>query len=1283
MHRSLTRLALMCLIGALFFVNPPAVFAQGTNTLSGTVVDSSGAVIPGADVSAKHIGTGVASTTVSNSEGVFSIPSLPIGTYTVTVSLQGFKTVVINDVVLTTGAGADVKATLEVGGVEEQVTVSSSSEIVPTQSSGVSTTVNTNQIQKIPITSRSAMDFVNLLPGVSSPNGNRNAIVNGLPRTAINITLDGVNIQDNTNKGSNGDDGFFAIVSPRLDAIEEVTVSSAGQGADATGDGAVQIKFVTRSGTNTFAGSGYEYFRSDKLNANTWFNNRNGVAKPKLKQNQFGFRVGGPIMLPWFDGHNKAFFFVNYEELRQPSDTTRTRTMLNTSAQAGNFCYATGCVNVLALAAANGQISAVDPTIGKLLNDMRSSTSAGAVSATDVNLDRFVYNVPVQSMRRFPTARVDYNITDNHRYNVAWNYQKFTDTPDTLNSLDPNFPGFPVQAGQSSVRMSLSNGVRSTLTKNMVNEASVAFSYDPVRFFDELNAGMFTGSLANQQGFAIGFPSVGSNLTSPGANPSPQSRNATTLDIRDTVTWLRGSHNITMGGVWSRYHVWLKNSTLVPRATIGMLSNDPANAMFSAANFPGASPANLTAAQNLYALLTGRLTAINGDARIDSSGSYVFEGTGIQLGRLNEMAGFAQDQWRIRQNLTINAGVRYDLQFPFSSENNSYTFVDMANMCGLSGTNGANSCNVFQPGNVPGAHTVFQQYKAGTKSFNLDKNNLAPSAGIAWTPQARPGFLGSLMGAGDFVARAGFARSFSRPAIGDFTSIFNTNPGITIPVQRNAGNGLLLSDGLGAPILLSQSGRLNPAPFNATPTYPIASTGITSLAGFAPDTKIPYSDSFQAGITRSIGKNMALEVRYVGTRGHDDWGLINFNAQDVIQNGFLKEFRTAQANLAANLANGKGSTFAYTGVPGTAPLPIFLAYYNAQPTTNAGNAALYTGSNWTNTTFLGFLSPLNPNPFGFASFNTTNGLQGNATFRGNALTAGLPANFFVANPDILGAAQLRTNLENTRYNSLQIELRRRYAQGLQFQTSYVFGHEYDSTYFGFTNPSVFRRNTGDPGDLTHAIKANVVYDLPFGQGRRWGSNANGLVDRLIGGWQLGISSNVHSGRLVDLGNVRLVGMTKADVQKMFQLRFDNAGKQVYMLPQDVIDNTILAFAVSPTSASGYAGASPTGRYFAPANGPDCLENENGSEGPVGNCGTGQFVVTGPLFQQHDIRISKRTTVVGHTNFEFAAEMLNAFNHPNFLPVGGLGSSTISGYQLTGLQGTNTARVIQLVARFNW
>ncbi len=1233
---------------------------------------------------------------MSNAEGLSSFPGLNIGTYTVTVSLQGFKTFVASDVVLTSGAGASVRATLEVGGLSEQVTVTSTSEIVQTQSSTVSTTINTNQITKLPITSRSAMDFVNMLPGVSTPAGNRDATINGLPRGTINITLDGVNVQDNTLRST---DGFFAIVSPRLDAIEEVSVTTASQGAGDTGQGAVQVKFVTRSGTNNFNGSGYYYYRSDKLNANTWFNNRNAVDKAKLKQNQDGFRVGGPIVVPGlFDGHNRAFFFMNYEQVTQPSDTTRNRTILNPSALAGNFSYVasgvTQTVNVLDLAARSGQIATPDPMIGKLLQQIRSVTSGGSLQAIDPNLDRFSFNVPVQSARHYPTFRLDYNVTDRHRASFAYNYQKFTDYPDTLNNHDPSFPGFPVAAGQASIRLGWSSSMRSTISSNKVNEARLGYSGAPVRFFDEYNKDMFTSSALDQGGFSLRFPTINSALTSPGPAPAPQSRNANSLLVEDTLTWLKGTHSVSMGGSFTQYDVWAKNSNLVPRVNFDTITSDPASGLFSAANFPGASATNLTAAGRLYALLTGRVSSTTGDARInEGTGQYEFMGTGLQRGRLREGGAYVQDAWRFRPNATINAGVRYDVQRPFYPLNSLYSYATVDDLCGVSGKASDNSCNLFKPGTQPGAPTTFKQLEAGTKAYNVDYNNVSPSIGIAWTPDRKPGLLGSLMGTdGDFVIRAGYTRSFSRPGMNDFTGVFNANPGITIPANREEGQGNLGP----LPLLLRDTARLGPPSFPSKPTYPMSDVVTEDVRAFDPNIQVPYADSWSVGVQRSIGRNMGLEVRYVGTRGRDQWrtqsnagvneiGNINFNEFDIFENGFIDEFRRAQANLQANIAAGRGSTFAYTGAPGTAPLPVFLGFFNGQPASAAGNSAAYAGANWQNQNFLNFLAIRNPNPFGFAPLlpngnNNANGLLNNATFRTNAANAGIPANYFIVNPNLIGGALLTTNIGKTKYDSLQIELRRRAFQGLQFQTSYVFGHAFVSNWETFRQDKFWIRDAGTPGDLTHQFKANLVYDLPFGEGRRWGGKSNGVVDRVLGGWQAGLAARIQSGRLIDLGNVRLVGMTTSDVEKIFKLRFDDVGRKVWMLPQDVIDQTINAFSVSATSPTGYAGAAPTGRYFAPANGPDCIEVDNGAQ--YGACAARSVVVPGPMFRQFDLRLSKRTKVVGHTDAEFAIEALNVFNQANFVPVGGIGS-TLADYEVTALTGTNTSRVVQLVWRVNW
>jgi hypothetical protein len=251
-----------------------------------------------------------------------------------TVSLQGFKTAILNNVVVNAGVPASVRATLDVGVLQEQVVVQANAELVQTVSATVSTTLDTRQVMNLPLSSRNAADFITFLTGVQTAAGTRDSIVSGLPQSTINMTLDGVNIQDNTNKTT---DGFFAIVGPRLDAVEEITFTTVAGGAETSGMGATQIRFVTRSGTNDFRGSVFHNYRSDELNANTWFNKRDGLAKSELLRNQPGFNLGGPIVLPGFNGRNKAFFFVNYEELREPSSVRRTRQLLTPQAQQGLF----------------------------------------------------------------------------------------------------------------------------------------------------------------------------------------------------------------------------------------------------------------------------------------------------------------------------------------------------------------------------------------------------------------------------------------------------------------------------------------------------------------------------------------------------------------------------------------------------------------------------------------------------------------------------------------------------------------------------------------------------------------------------------------------------------------------------------------------------------------------------------------------------------------------------------------------------------------------------------
>jgi hypothetical protein len=1216
--------------------------------------------------------------------------------YTVTVTLQGFKTFVAENVELAPGVSRAVRAVLEVGVLEETVVVTGGTELMQTATPTVSKTLNANQIGKLPLTSRNALSAIVFLPGVNTPAGERDSTVNGLPQGAINITLDGMSVQDNYLKTS---DGFFARLSPRLDAVEAVTVTSAAQGADAAGQGAVQIKFVTRSGSNNYTGSGYMYYKHDALNANTWFNNRDLAPDPEtgkapksqLRQYQPGVRFGGPIWIPGvYNGRNKAFFFTNYEQFRQPSNITRNRIILSPDAQQGIFRYTGGPANGVNLFQLRPN-EPIDPTIAGVLAAIRSASETGSIAPqTDPNLQRATFQVESKNINHYPTVRVDYNLSDKHRLTGSFNYQHINSTPDTTNSREPFFPGFTNTGSQQSTRWTTSESLRSTLSANLVNEFRIGKTGGATFFSPELSADMWgPNANPNTGGFHL---TLGAGLANVGGGPTPSSREASTINAENSLNWIKGTHSLTFGGAWTQVDLWLTNQTLVPTLSFGIATGDPAAGIFNTTNFPGASNTTLNNARAIYSLLTGRVTSIAGNARLnENTNVYEYLGAGTQRGRMREVGLWAQDQWRWKPSLTVNVGLRYELQYPFYPLNNSYLTATMADVCGISGVAGNGGCNLFQPGVTPGVHPTFQRFSKNVRAFDVDYNNFAPNLGLAWTPHVESGLLRSVLGSeeGDTVLKAGYSIAYNRGGMSDFSDVFGANPGVTLTTNRTQALGNLTMDGGPLPLLFSQRERLGAPEVPADLALPFTEVVTGDINIFDPNLEVPYAQTWTAGVQRKLTRDTAIEVRYVGTRHLAGWTEYNYNEINIVENGFLDEFRRAQANLRANIAAGPGAgciggvttsgcqnNFAFTGAPGTAPLPIFLAHYNAQPTSNSGNAALYTGSNWTNTALLAFLAERNPNPYGFASTNATNGLVGNATFRDNAVKAGLAPNFFIANPDLIGGANVTGNGGYTRYDSMQVDFRKRLSGGLQLDANYVFGKAYESNRFSFRFPRESRLSTGTLGGITHAVKTNWVWELPFGRGRRFASNTGPIMERIVGGWEIDGTGRIQSGRLLNLGNVRLVGMTEDDVREMYKLRFDADGKVVYMLPQDVIDNTVKAFSVSPTSATGYGpDGPPEGRYFAPANGPDCIEIAGGR----GDCGTGDLVVSGQRLIRFDISAVKRFEIRGRVNAEFRAEMLNAFNHPYFTPVGGLGSDP-DDYRVTG---ADSGRQIQLVWRLNW
>jgi hypothetical protein len=1249
-------------------------FAQGgtTSTISGVAVDKDGGVVPGALVTVKNTATGRELTTNTGSTGTFSVPALEAGAYTVSVALSGFKTF-STEVRLAIGTTAEVKAVLQVGDLKEVVNVVSSAEIVNTQTNSVSSTLNSDQIVKLPATTRNLINAVTFLPGVNTTTTNRGSTINGLPQSFIAISLDGVTNNDNFNKSS---DGFFAMITPRPDAIEAVQVTTAGGAADTGGHGAVTVNFVTRSGTNRFTGSGYWYNRNPDFNTNYFFNELNNLPKNDVTLNQYGFRQGGPIVIPGvWDGRGKAFFFYNYEQLRLPNNFTRTRVAATPEAMQGIFRYniSSGGVvtevrerNVLAIAAANGISNALDPTVMQVLNDIRSATLSfdkGVLNPrTDPNTLDYVWQSPGFQKEWQPTAKVDFNLSARHRLSGTISRVTVERDPDHLNGADRRFPGFANYRLFKSPRPLASMAFRSTLGANFVNEIRGGGPWGTSYFgrFDETDGPQ---TFSRMDGFAMNLPDIGSDLTDPYVSNNPSWRGTPSLNIEDTVNWLRGSHSFTFGGAVFLGSAYEFAQQRVPTISFGIEDPDPAAVLFTTANFPGASNAQLGAAENLFAMLTGHVSQVGGQVALDPvTNQYVYLGPRKRAGKLNTYSTFIQDSWRLRPTVTLNLGLRWEMQTPFWPSNDVMSMTTYTDACGISGlSNGV--CNFFQPGTLTGVRPQFYQYDAGNPGYKTDKNNFAPNIGVAWRPNVQSGFGRQVLGDPDLATvRAGYSVSYNREGFGVFTGTFGANPGSTLTVNRNNANGNLVLPGESWPVLFTEKSRLGPpADMPQSPTYPIQVRPARqdSLNLFHPDLQVPYARSYSLGLQRAITRDMAVDIRYIGTRGVNQWTDEEYNERNLIENGFYDEFLKAKANFEANQRLGRGNTFAYFGDGSqTQPLPTYLAYFNAR--NDATNAAAYTGGNWTNTTFVSRFSKHNPSPSGSAG-----DLDGNEARRTNAIAAGIPVNHFVLNPDV-GGAGVTTSGAYSSYDAFQIELRRRLSRGFQINGSYQYAREYGSSNLGLH----YGRVSTEGANVRHAIKVQWDWTIPVGRGRRFGTDMNPWLD--------GVQA-----RTLNFGNVRLVGMTVDELTKEYYYRVDRTLRVAIMLPQDIIDNTRRAFSTSATSATGYSDLGvPEGRYIAPANYDGCIQLYSGQ------CAQRSLLIRAPWFTRFDMSVRKRFATGNRMSYEVQFDLLNVFDNINFNPTANPGSAaTIFQTGSAYTDASNTfdpgGRLGQLSLRVNW
>ena len=1223
---------------ALLALAAAAVSQINTSVMDGTVTDPQGALIPHAQVTVTNILTGQKFEILTDDKGHWAIPSLPTATYTVDVSAPGFKKAQKPDVKMDAGIPATVNLVLEVGAVSETVEVVGGAEVVQSTTATVSSDLTGRQVNDLPIPSRNATDLIVTLPGTNTPAGPRNTTFDGLPQATVNMTLDGVNIQDNLLKNGSGG-AFYPVVYPRTDAIEEVSVTTAASGAESLGEGAIQVKFVTRSGTNNWHGGGFWQERNTFFDANTYFNNIDGLARDRILLHQVGAHIGGPIL------KNRLFIFFNYEVFRFPQSWNEAQdkgaqlTVLTDPARNGIFTYRNSSgqlqqVNLYTLAGAAGYPSTPDPLIANTLSQIAAATAQGGsltsrVTANDYNRNNYNFLAPGEHKIDFPQGKLDWVINSKHHWEATGGVNPYRLFPDGINAVIPVFPGSgtvlgsKVNAGQREAFWTGSTALRSTWSSRWTSEIRFGMSSGNVLFFNDVTPNLF----APWRGYA---PNMAGFVTVPYNASTFSRRNDPVAQLTGSVTWLRGGHLVNMGGSFSQINEWTASwgTQVIPRVSFGVQSTDPILSLFNSTNFPGSSAADLSNAEALYALLTGRVSSITQSVVLgEQSKTYGPNGT-IGRYRQREFGLYVQDSWKISPRLTLNYGLRLENQYPFRAFNNTYTRPGFAGLYGVSGVG-----NLFQPGSSTGALPVLTPVTGDTAGYSA-VHFPSPTVGVAYVLPKAAGPLGWLLGTGEgaSVLRAGFSIATVRE---QFTIPWSSNQGVSINTSADPISTNTAAFGPAGSVLFSNP-TLPSVAVASTPTYPLALAPGNSINDYDPNIKSRYVESWNVGLQRPLTRDTVLEVRYVGNHSARAWAALNLNEVNVVENGFLNQFQTAQNNLAiangesvAQLTSGslKSSNFFNQGLAGQQDVPIL-------------STALAGASN---STLANYVAQGQAGAF-------ANSIAGNTAQMGRLVAAGYPANLFQVNPATGGSgANLTTNQGGSSYNSLQVEVRRRLSRGLLVGASYAWAHAFTTGQVlslrnrtGVTYPSAF--------DQRHGIKLNWVYELPIGQNQRFLNSSNPVLRKAAEGWQIAGIARIQSGTPSELissrqtfntadAGVVLHNLTTSQLQSMMSINKLGNGIVNY-LPQSLITNSLAAFQLINTPLD------PNAPYIGPALTP----------GQLGN----QVFLYGPWFQKWDVSLVKRTRVAEGKTIEFRAQALNIFNHPNFFLVpNGSGNITVN------------------------
>jgi carboxypeptidase family protein len=1309
-----------CLLAVVLIALPCAWAQHGTEgNVSVTVLDPSGSVVDGAQLELRDLSTNAARTAQSSSAGTYTFVNLPLGNYKLTASKPGFKSQVFDQVVVQATKTTDINATLAVGALSETVEVTATAApLIETTSNAIGNVIDLKQIEDLPIQGRDLTQLTQLVPGYTGTLADGGGTWNGLPSIAQGNSIDGV-------QGSAGRMKFGGAaepaVEPRVENIQEMTVQTdqldLNQGY---GTSSMQINFVTRRGSNAFHGRAYEDFRNDWLDANSWSNDFVNASQPrlpgnrlplpnKLILNEFGGSVGGPII------KNKLFFFGGLSLHRQPSQATPFAKVIGSSAQSGMFTYigndlAPHTVDLFNLAAscticgATPLPTQVNQVVQSQLSDINSALKLGALTQDpDPSYVDLNWHVPTPDNEYFPTVRLDYNATDRMRFNVAWNYTHI-DQPASIVQALPGSTFSSSGAGNRFKNYTAAFGFDWTLSPTVVNEFRGGFLYNGNFFGYNAKTPPPGTFVVSWQTFVPtnGNNGNGTSFVTPVGSYYPL------FNASDTMTWQRHSHTLNFGFSWWREQNHYYNGVLgFPTLNLGLSAQDPAANAFTTSTLPNSTNTNaVSEAQNIYAALVGRVSGAFGNYSYTKKTNSYCEGCigAYNLDELQKSFGFfAQDSYRIKPTLTLNYGLRWDFTWPDYDLTGAYHSAAPDAIWGPSGVN-----NLFHPGSLNGTmNPQITQNSAPAKPWYIAPQ---PAIGFAWNPR----------GLNNTVIRGGFSlRKFTEPQqyfwnqASDYGSFYFQNfqlvsqavGGGTQPPGTYAPGTLALGNSSGNLVLNGQSigvGSIScvsppPAVYACTPaTYHVNEPesdftflGGPGVNGVDPNIKQPYTESWNFGIQRQIGQSRALELRYIGNRSLRQWMTINQNEVNIFENGFLKEFRTAQANLALN----GGTTFADStngGVAATAPLPIMDAAFSGD--SNLGDTFQNGGFiNLLNTGQAGaFASSLANTPLWFCDLVGSTAFAPCANNAGiNVAGAGYPINFFQVNPYAIGTGFVFSQLVSegySNYNGLQVDLRQRAWHGLQFDANYTWSHTLGITtqnnWQGAVTSFTLRNMRLSYGpalfDVRHSIHISGTYDLPIGRGRAL-STGNAL-DRVIGGWTLGTIFTFQTGNPFPIaggnggnqatfndygdGGVVLNGVTVSQLQSSVGVYHIQGQPNV-----DFINPKYLA--------NGGTGGGANPSFLSPNTTPGTIMR------PIW--------LYGPHFINDDISMTKRFAITERVNLSLQAMALNAFNHPTFQVGSGAGCSyycyargnwqfpwiQLSGFGIGSLSPSYQPRVVEL------